>query len=494
MNVDTTVLAGARQLERADAARTTRLLELALRGDRFWSRTRLGVDLALLAFAAAAADLSETAVTSFAGRVLWPALFVAIAVFLSYLRKCYARRVELDTFEDLRVTGSVVAAATSVVVTLRVLFDSGAATTASHSVRLGVFAAVAVACGRVGVNLSQSLARRRGKALVPTLIIGAGHIGRTTAKRLLKHPELGLRPIGYLDKEPREDLTGQAQLPVLGASWDFDRIADEHGIGQVIVTFSTAPSEVLLRVVNRCEQRGIAVALVPRLFEKVTERLSIEHLGGVPLITSRPSNPRGWQFAVKYALDRVFALFFVFLLSPVLVGCALATWISLGRPILFRQRRLGRDGREFEMLKFRSLPLNGSDSEALLDLPDDTAPGGVQGDRVTGVGAFLRNTSLDELPQLLNVLKGEMSIVGPRPERPEFVELFEPRVHRYLDRHRVKAGITGWAQVNGLRGQTSLSDRVEWDNYYIENASLWLDLKIVGRTILALPRHSGTCR
>jgi lipopolysaccharide/colanic/teichoic acid biosynthesis glycosyltransferase len=183
------------------------------------------------------------------------------------------------------------------------------------------------------------------------------------------------------------------------------------------------------------------------------------------------------------------------LLAPVLLGCALATWISLGRPILFRQRRVGRDGREFDMLKFRSLRPNGNESENLFDLPDDTAPGGVEaGDRVTKVGAFLRNTSLDELPQLLNVFKGEMSIVGPRPERPEFVELFEPRVHRYYDRHRVKAGITGWAQVNGLRGQTSLSDRVEWDNYYIENASLWLDIKIIGRTILALPRHSGTCR
>ena len=110
------------------------------------------------------------------------------------------------------------------------------------------------------------------------------------------------------------------------------------------------------------------------------------------------------------------------------------------------------------------------------------------------MGSFLRNSSLDELPQLLNVLKGEMSLVGPRPERPEFVELFEPRIHRYDDRHRVRAGITGWAQINGLRGQTSLSDRVEWDNYYIENFSLWLDLKIIGRTIITLPRHSKVDR
>jgi exopolysaccharide biosynthesis polyprenyl glycosylphosphotransferase len=485
----------ARPAREEDAQLVVASHELVLRGDRFWTRARLGFDLALLAAASVLADLASPQVKTFTGVVLWPALFAAIVVYLSYLRGTYALRVQLDSLDDLRATGSVLAVATSVVVTLRVLLDS-AQSGADHSVRLGVFAAASIACGRTALNLWQSQSRRRGKGLVPTLIVGAGHIGRTTAKRLLEHRELGLKPIGFLDKEPLEELDGSLQLPVLGASWDFDHIVVEHGIGQVIVTFSTAPSEVLLRIVNRCEELGIAVSLVPRLFEKVTERLTIEHLGGLPLITSRPSDPRGWQFAVKYALDRVFALFLMLLLAPVVLGCGLAVWISLGRPIFFRQRRVGRDGREFDMLKFRSLPLNGSDSETLYDLPDDdTAPGGIEaGARVTRVGAFLRNTSLDELPQLLNVLKGEMSIVGPRPERPEFVELFEPRVHRYFDRHRVKAGITGWAQVNGLRGQTSLSDRVEWDNYYIENASLWLDLKIIGRTILALPRHSKNCR
>jgi exopolysaccharide biosynthesis polyprenyl glycosylphosphotransferase len=496
MNFNPSLARSARRLQGGEDAQPLQgHHELALRGNLFWSRARLAVDLALMAAAAAVADLTSPHVKTFAGLVLWPALFAAIVVYLSYVRGTYARRVKLDSLDDLRATGSVLAVATSVVVTLRVLLDNVAAPGADHSVRLGVYAAASLACGRFVLNFWQSQTRRRGKGLVPTLIVGAGHIGRTTAKRLLEHPELGLKPIGFLDKEPLEEGDGSLGLPVLGASWDFDDTVAEHSIGQVIVTFSTAPSEVLLRMVNRCEELGVAVALVPRLFEKVTERLTIEHLGGLPLITSRSSNPRGWQFAVKYALDRVLALLLMVLLAPVLLGCALAVLISLGRPIMFRQRRVGRDGREFDMLKFRSLHPNGNDSETVFDLPDDTAPGGVEAsDRVTGVGAFLRNTSLDELPQLLNVLKGEMSIVGPRPERPEFVELFEPRVHRYFDRHRVKAGITGWAQVNGLRGQTSLSDRVEWDNYYIENASLWLDLKIIGRTILTLPRHSGNCR
>ncbi len=492
VNFNTSVVRSA--LRTADGAHPIAApREQVLRSDRFWTRARVGADVLFLVGATVVADLTASHVSTFAGLVLWPLLFGAIVLCLSYRRGSYARRVKLDTLDDLRATGSVLAIATSVVVTLRVLVEN-VPSAAGHSVRLGVFAAGAIACGRVGVNVWQSHTRRQGKALVPTLIVGAGHIGRTTAKRLLEHPELGLRPVGFLDKEPLEGLEDSLGLPVLGASWDFDRIAAEHAVGQVIVTFSTAPSEVLLRVVNRCEQRGIAVALVPRLFEKITERLSIEHLGGLPLITSRPSDPRGWQFAVKYALDRMFAFFLLLLLAPVLLVCAAAVALSLGRPILFRQWRVGRDGRVFEMLKFRSMRPNGSD-ETPFDLPDDTAPGGVEGeDRVAGIGGFLRNTSLDELPQLLNVLKGEMSIVGPRPERPEFVELFEPRVHRYYDRHRVKAGITGWAQVNGLRGQTSLSDRVEWDNYYIENASLWLDLKIVGRTIVTLLRSRGQRR
>jgi lipopolysaccharide/colanic/teichoic acid biosynthesis glycosyltransferase len=173
----------------------------------------------------------------------------------------------------------------------------------------------------------------------------------------------------------------------------------------------------------------------------------------------------------------------------------LATWISLGRPILFRQLRVGRDGRTFEMIKFRSMRQSMEIPSEASTLPDDTAPGGIEGgDRRTHLGAFLRKSSVDELPQLWNVVRGDMSLVGPRPERPEFVELFESRVYRYGERLRVKSGITGWAQIHGLRGKTSLSDRVEWDNYYIENWSLWLDLKIILRTAMAIAGFFGSVK
>jgi len=215
-------------------------------------------------------------------------------------------------------------------------------------------------------------------------------------------------------------------------------------------------------------------------------RVKLEHIGGMPLYRLRAVNPKGWQFAVKHALDRVMAAILIVLLAPLLITATLAVKLSSAGPVFFRQRRVGRDGRPFDLLKFRSMKLTDAppkDNVKML-LPGDTAPGGVEGaDRRTAIGKLIRRVSIDELPQLFNVLRGEMSIVGPRPERPEFVELFERRVTRYEDRHRVKAGITGWAQVHGLRGKTSLSDRIEWDNYYIENWSLWLDLKILLLTV-----------
>jgi exopolysaccharide biosynthesis polyprenyl glycosylphosphotransferase len=231
--------------------------------------------------------------------------------------------------------------------------------------------------------------------------------------------------------------------------------------------------------------------MVPRLFESINVRAEIEHIGGMPLFRLRTVRPRGWQFTVKHAVDRVAAAILILLLAPLLALSIVAVKLSSRGPIFFRQRRVGRDGRPFDLLKFRSMRLPGDarGDKVSIPLPEDTAPGGVEGaDRRTAVGRLMRRLSIDELPQLLNVLRGDMSMVGPRPERPEFVELFERRVSRYEDRHRVKAGITGWAQVHGLRGKTSLSDRIEWDNYYIENWSLKLDLKILLLTISAVFR------
>jgi exopolysaccharide biosynthesis polyprenyl glycosylphosphotransferase len=367
------------------------------------------------------------------------------------------------------------------VLSLRALIgDTGNALT--DSVRPWAFAVVYVGAGRLALYWSQSRAREHGETFRRTLIVGAGRVGTLVAKRLLESPDLGLRPVAFLDKEPLSDTRQTLGLPVAGASWDLEEAIERYGIEQVIVTFSTAPEEVLLRLVRRCEAQGVAVAIAPRLFERMPEQLTIDHLGGLPLITPRRTDPKDWQFNVKHAFDRIIAGTILLLLSPLFLVVMLAVRLTMGRPIFFRQARIGRDGQRFEMVKFRSM-VGEAGAAPEPAAPRDVAPGGVECvDRRTRLGSLLRRTSIDELPQLINVVRGEMSLVGPRPERPEFVSQFEQSVYRYSDRHRVKSGITGWAQVNGLRGKTSIADRAEWDNFYIENFSLKLDAKILLQT------------
>jgi exopolysaccharide biosynthesis polyprenyl glycosylphosphotransferase len=450
-----------------------------------WLRACLTVDVLMIVGGVATSELGAAQAGVPQTPQPWLSLSVGLVLVMLWGRRLYAPRLGLRPFDDVRAIVVSCAFAAMAVVMLRGLV-AGDPAAADQGLRLAAFSAVYLIGGRTLLTWSELTARRRGETLRPTLIIGAGHVGRLAAKRLLAHPELGLRPIGFLDKDPLAAQDADVTLPVLGASWDIEDVVREHGVEQVIVTFSKAPHEVLLRISRRCEELGVRIAFVPRLFDRMTERISVEHVGGLPLLTAGLTNPKGTQFAFKHAVDRVAAALLLFLLLPVLAGVAVAVAVSLGRPIFFRQTRVGRDDRLFEMLKFRTM--RPGHDEALPLLPD-TAPGGVEGgDRRTRVGELLRKSSVDELPQLLNVLRGEMSLVGPRPERPEFVDLFGDSVYRYDDRHRVKSGITGWAQVNGLRGKTSISERAELDNYYVQNWSLWLDVQIVLRTWLTVMR------
>ncbi|MBA2361747.1 MAG: sugar transferase [Actinobacteria bacterium] len=468
--------------------------------DTSWILARFSLDATMLAAAALASSLGSRAAGVEASPAGWLALFSVIVAVTFAARGMYRPRLRAEILDDLRGVIVATSLGAMAVLTLRELLTEPPDLSA-QVIRPWAFATVYVAAGRVALHWSRTQARRHGEALRPTVIVGAGRVGRLTAKRLLEQPELGLQPIGFLDKEPMDAPETGVFLPVLGASWDLDRVIAEHEVQQVIVTFSTAPSEVLLRLVRRCEELGVHVAFVPRLFERMSQRLTIDYLGGLPLVVARWPNPKGIQFATKYAADRVVAAVLLLLVSPFLIGAALAVWASLGRPIFFRQRRIGRDGREFEMLKFRTMrgtPEHGGEADAAwareelgTQMEEVSAHSSTPADdRRTRVGRLLRAFSIDELPQLLNVLKGDMSIVGPRPERTHYVRLFEQSVYRYGERHRVKAGITGWAQVNGLRGKTSLADRVEWDNHYIENWSLWLDFKILLFTGLAVLRFS----
>jgi exopolysaccharide biosynthesis polyprenyl glycosylphosphotransferase len=420
----------------------------------------------------------------------WTLAYAVLVLGLFQLRGLYRLRIKIRTLDDVRVVLVQTTLAAMVIMTVRLLM-SASPSIAAESLRPWAFAAVYVGAGRVALYWSQTKARAAGESVRPTLIIGAGRVGRTIAKRLAEHPEYGLRVVGFVDAEPLEVDDG-LDLPVLGDGSDLERIAGLYGIQHLVVTFSTSSDEELLGLVNRAEAMGMPVSIVPRLYEKVPERVTIEHFGGLPLVTAHPTNPRGLEFAAKYAFDRLAGIVGFLVISPVFAAAAIAVYVSMGRPIFFKQIRVGRDGRTFGILKFRSMKLATAQE---LDagrkaIAEGSAPGGVEGvDRRTKVGAFLRRTSIDELPQLLNVIKGDMSLVGPRPERPEFVSQFEHSVYRYADRHRVKSGITGWAQVHGLRGKTSIDDRAEWDNWYVENFSLWLDTKIMFMTVAAVVRQ-----
>ena len=344
-----------------------------------------------------------------------------------------------------------------------------------------------VVTGRIALAGLRRHARRRGYSGRRALIVGAGFIGAQLERRLLAMPELGLRPVGFLDADPPPSDVAGRRGPVFGPPELLREAVAETGAEHVMVAFSSAPDSTVQPLLYAAEDLGLEVSVVPRLFENVNERQWVEHVGGLPLYGLRRVDPKSWQFATKHTLDRSIAAMLLLLAAPVMTLVALAVRLSSPGPILYRQRRVGRDGHAFDILKFRSMRV-ASDPGQFRPRAGD-APGGIEGaDRRTPIGAILRRTCLDELPQLLNVLRGDMSLVGPRPERPEFVEMFGLQVRRYGDRHRVKSGITGWAQVHGLRGQTSLAERVEWDNWYIGNWSLWLDLKILLMTPVAILR------
>jgi exopolysaccharide biosynthesis polyprenyl glycosylphosphotransferase len=459
------------------------------------------------------------------GRQGWVMFFCAVLGARLGAARLYVPRLRLRALDDVRHLLEGVVLAAMATLSLRTVAGANLHAVADTGWLAG-FAAAYVSAGRVGLFALQRKARKSGHGIRPTLIVGAGRVGRLTAKRLLERPELGIQPIGFLDKEPLAASEDGSMLPVLGASWDLDEVIDSHGVEEVIVTFSTAPHDVLLRVVRRCWERGIGVSVVPRLFEVEGSRVDVHHIGGLPLVSVGTSPNAGWRVVAKEVFDRVVAGLTLFALLPLLLTIAVAVRLSHGRPIFYAAPRVGRDGRVFHMLKFRTMvdrPAQGGgggewDADWATDMLTSVHPfapqtggaanghpngngarpvvsnGNAMDDskRITPLGRFLRRYSLDELPQLWNVLAGDMSLVGPRPERVHYVETFEDAVYRYRDRHRVKSGITGWAQVNGLRGKTSLAERVEWDNYYIENWSLWLDLKIMLLSVPAVLRaHRG---
>ena len=452
-----------------------------------WSRLVVVADvLAVLAALACARIAAPDHVVAEEGTtLLW--LYGPVVLGVLALRGMYHENLKLRTLDEVMRIVAATSLAAMLIIAGGALFTDGNA--ARLTARVWLFAGFYLVGIRLVLQLTRQTLRATRRIGESALIVGAGRVGAAVERRLEEQPEIGLRPIGFLDHDPVPVEGDTRTAPVLGAPDQLATIAGETGTRNVILAFLSEPDSVLIPIVRECEARGLNVYLVPRLFESMSDRFSLKHLGGLPLLGLQSVHPKGWQFAVKHIFDRVVAALLLLILSPVIIGATLAIKLSSPGPVFFRQRRIGRDDHEFDMLKFRSMRVPETESEVVVSLPADLAPGGVEGeDRRTRVGRALRRLSVDELPQLINVLKGDMSIVGPRPERPEFVELFDRSVLHYGDRHRVKSGMTGWAQVHGLRGRTSLSDRLEWDNYYIQNWSLWLDFKILLMTIAAIRR------
>jgi exopolysaccharide biosynthesis polyprenyl glycosylphosphotransferase len=346
--------------------------------------------------------------------------------------------------------------------------------------QLGLISVFSVLCGRAIAYAAIRLARARGLIVEPTLVVGAGPIGVQVAETLARHPEFGLAPVGFLDVEDGRDLP----LPILGQARDIEFVVRQQDIRRVIVAFGSAREPDLVSILRTCDLLPVEVHLVPRFFELGVgpEGPEAEDIWGLPVVRLNRAAARRTGLRVKRLFDVAVGSFLLIATSPLMLAAAIGVRLSGPGPIFFRQRRVGRQGRLFQLYKFRTMEVNHESDTSWK--PEDEG--------ITAVGRILRRTSLDELPQLFNVLRGDMSLVGPRPERPHFVEQFSTSVPRYEDRHRVPVGLTGWAQVHGLRGAgTSIPERIQLDNYYIEHWSLWRDLVILGRTMRQILSGQG---
>jgi exopolysaccharide biosynthesis polyprenyl glycosylphosphotransferase len=335
-------------------------------------------------------------------------------------------------------------------------------------------AALSVPLLLLGRSIAYAVIRawRRGGLREPALIAGSGHVGIELASVITEHPEFGLDLVGFAGS-PFPDLPA----PLLGDIGQLGPVVSDHQIRRVIVAFGPTREADLVSVLRTAMLRAVQVHIVPRFFEVgVAPRGSdVDDLWGIPVYRVRQAALQRWAWRFKRCVDVVISSVLLVITLPLFAIAAAIVKLASPGPILFRQRRVGQYGDEIELLKFRTLPVEHVDDAWNADA-----------EQYHNACWVLRRLSIDELPQLWNVLRGDMSLVGPRPERGYLVEQFNDEVYGYRDRHRLPVGLTGWAQVHGLRGETSLRERVRFDNHYIEHWSLWRDLVIMCRTGLAV--------
>ncbi len=403
----------------------------------------------------------------------WKATVAMAALSLALLTGGgrYRARLHLSVLDELpTLLGRLLTAAAVVALFIGTRYAAESVTTFLGNVAVAIGLVVA---GRVATTAVITWSRKRGLTRHRLVIIGGGPVALELVQTLDGDRRYGLCVEGFVDDGDLHDAA--TATPRLGTLADLDAVVARHEADVLLIADGAFSERDLLDVVRTPACMPADLLVVPRLRYFNTATAMSDHIGSIPIMRIRTPSLRGPYRVVKRVFDVVVAGLALLLVSPIIAACALAVRIEGGPGVIFRQPRVGRDGREFDCLKLRSMrPTDEHEASTTWTVAND--------DRVGPVGRFLRRSSLDELPQLWNIVRGDMTLVGPRPERPHFVSRFSQEFDRYADRHRVQAGLTGLAQVSGLRGDTSIADRARYDNYYIENWSLWLDVKIILRT------------
>lgn len=426
--------------------------------------------------------LALLAVTAIFQVWIIPCLAFAVTVFIVFYGKgLYRSRASLSVLDDFpRLFGSAAIGAA---------FGFALALDVIESLSFGTLVLflsyVAALC--IGRTISYFIvhrARTHGYLQRRVAIVGTGLVADQLVAAALANPKSGFQIIGYVDEPENVEAMQPILRPVIGTPEDINDIIIEHDIDYVIVAFSALRESELVGMIRTADRRSCEISMVERFFEVTSRRPGVDEISGIPLVLLQRRAYRSLQWRAKRLLDIAISGAAIIVLSPLLIAVAIGARIDGGPGIIFKQKRISLDGDPFEIMKFRSLrPADETESATKWNVKND--------DRMSSFGKFIRKTSIDELPQLFNILNGDMSLVGPRPERPHFVQEFGSEYRHYDDRHRVPSGLTGWAQVNGLRGDTSIEERARYDNYYIQNWSLWLDIKIMMRTTLSLTKAAG---
>jgi exopolysaccharide biosynthesis polyprenyl glycosylphosphotransferase len=386
----------------------------------------------------------------------------------------YRARLHLSVLDELpSLVNKLLTSAAVVATVIALRHEQEAVTTFLVNVAISISFVVA---GRVVTTQLISWSRRRRITVHRTVLIGGAPLSLELAQILTRHPRYGLAVVGFVD-EGGGAQDAEVAAPRLGRVSDLELVVQETQADVILIADGDFSERLLLDAVRTPTCFECDLLVVPRMHHFHTQTGLADHIGSIPVMRIRTPNLAGPALLIKRAFDVVVASILLILSAPVIALCMLGLRIEDGPGSLFRQTRVGRNGELFDCLKLRSLrPVSREEAATSWSIAKD--------ERVGRVGRFLRRTSLDELPQLWNILRGDMTLVGPRPERPHFVEQFSATYDRYAQRQRVQAGLTGFAQVSGLRGDTPIADRARHDNYYIENWSLWLDIKILLRTFV----------